>query len=417
MAYILDITTRIQPHAFFNFAARYCDMLLELHRHCGEKSIQESQLLQVIRRFSTPDSPASSYLLEQLCKLGFLEYSPGADMLYEMPHTISKLLGYLLNEYRLTSAEVIQGYLQALDRFCNELEHATQQNNGDSTARILNETDENVERMRSDSHNNRQRIIAECVKAKVNRDKLSIRQRFELINHLYEKYLEPMRDMIDVSKEMDSQLERMQRVFDSGIEAFIMGRHVRQLFERSSARLLRLKRDIDGDFRESYRELMPLYERYRKESMIASGAANALKEISNHGLHKMRLASKVGLCQFRTQWLIPDGELEAYMYDISDYQPQSVKIDPNRASNGHPAFISVMTLEQLLKGIAKIDDVLEWVLNKFPDENLAQHLRIYGMFYTQLSGEFSFATSTRDYSSDGAMLRAHPMSFKVGEYE
>jgi hypothetical protein len=165
-----------------------------------------------------------------MCKLGFLEHSPGTDMLYEMPHTISKLLGYLLQEYRLTSTEVIQGYLQALDRFCNELEHAAQQKNGDFTARILSEADENIERMRSDSHNNRQRIIAECIKAKINSEKLSVKQRFELINHLYEKYLKPMRDMIDVTKEMDSQLERMQRMLISGTEIFLMERHVRQLF-------------------------------------------------------------------------------------------------------------------------------------------------------------------------------------------
>lgn len=413
----MDTTVKIQPSAFFNFAANNCDILLELYRHCGEQSIQESQALQIIRRFTTPESPSSTYLLEQMCKLGFLEYSPGADMLYEMPHTIGKLIGYLLHEYRLTSVEVIQSYLHVLDRSCNELEYAAEQNNGDSVARILSETDDNIERMRSDSHNNRQRIIAECIKAKENRDKLSIRERFELINHLYEKYLEPMRDMIDVSKEMDSQLERMKRVFNSGSEVFMMERHVRQLFERSSARLLRLKRDIDSDFRESYRELMPLYERYRKDSMIASGAASALKEISNYGLRKLQLATRVGLCQFRTQGLIPDGELEAYMYNISDYQPQCVTINPDQAADDQPAFISLNTLKQFLKNVTKIDDVLEWVLNNFPDESLSQCLRIYGMFYTQHLGEPTFASIRREYPCDGAVLRAYPMSFKVGEYE
>jgi hypothetical protein len=169
------------------------------------------------------------------------------------------------------------------------------------------------------------------------------------------------------------------------------------------------------DFRESYRELMPLYERYRKESMIASGAATALKEMSNHGFRKLQLASKVGLCQFRTHWLIPDGELEAYMYGISDYQPQFVQINPDQSTNNHPVFISMQTLKQLLKGIVKIDDVLDWIIKNFPNEGLAQHLRIYGMFYTQLSGEPSYAPTTREYSSNGALLRAYPMTFKVGE--
>ena len=413
----MDTNSQIQPQAFFRFAAKHCDMLLELYRHCGEQSIQESQLLQVIRGFSTPDSPASTYLLEQMCQLGFLEHSPGTDMLYEMPHSISKLLGHLLHEYRLTSAEVIQGYLQALDRFCNELEQAAQQKKGDATARILNEADENIERMRSDSRNNRQRIIEDCVKAKINPEKLSVRQRFELINHLYEKYLEPMRDMIDVNKEMDSQIERMQRVFNAGIQVFMTDRHVRQLFERSSARLLRLKRDIDNDFRESCRELMPLYERYRKESMIASGAANALKGITNHGVRKMKLAPKVGLCQFRTYGLIKDSELEAYMYNISDYKPQEVKIDPDHAPDTPPEFISMTDLNCLLKDVISIDDVLEWILNSFPNDSLTQHLRIYGMFHTQLSGEPSFASNRREYISDSTVLRACPMSFKVVKYE
>jgi hypothetical protein len=346
-------------------------------------------------------------------QLGFLEYAPGTDMLYEIPHAIGKLLGYLLHEYRLTSVEVVQGYLSALDRFCGELEHVCRQNNGEATARILYEADENIDRMRSDSHNNRQRIIAECVKAKINREKLSIRQRFELINHLYEKYLEPMRDMVDVNKEMDSQLERLHRVFLAGVHFFNLDRHIRQLFERSSARLLRLKIDIDNDFRESYRELMPLYERYRKESLIARGASQALSEIRNYGLRQLPLPSMLGICQFRTKGLIADNELEAYVYRISNYQPCKVCINPDRTTEKPPSFLRLNDLKQKLAGIVQIDDVLEWILHNFSAETPTQHLRIYGMFHSQIPGRISFSMSRRDYDSHGIILRTSPMCFEA----
>jgi len=402
---------QVQPQQFFRFAGDHCDMLLELYRHCDRQSISEARLLQVIRRFSTLESPSSGYLLERLLRLGFLEFSPGTDMTYEMPHAISRLLGFLLHEYRLTSVEVIQGYLKALDRFCGELEQAGARKDSDAVVRVIYEVDEHIERMRSDSLNNRQRIIAECVKAKINREKISVRRRFELINHLYTKYLMPMRDMIDVSKEMDTQLERLQLSLMAGKGRFETDRHVRQLCDQALARLLRLKRDIDEDFRQSYRELMPLYERCRKETLIARGATAALREIARAGVKPLDLAAHTGFASFRTQGLMADSELEAYMYGISHYEPKEVCIDPDLAVDTAPAFTGLSDVKRHLAGIAQIDDVLKWILAVFSTEAVAGHLRIYGMFHTEGLGRLSFSDQASLYQSHDTTLRACPMKW------
>jgi hypothetical protein len=402
---------QVQPQQFFRFAGEYCDLLLELYRHCGRQSISEAHLSRVIRRFGTPESPSSGYLVERMLCLGFLEYSPNTDMAYEMPHAISGLLGYLVQEYRLTSVEVIRGYLKALDRFCLELDQAGGQADGDAVVRIVYEIDEHIERMRSDSLNNRQRIIADCVKAKINSEKSSVRQRFELINHLYTKYLMPMRDMIDVSKEMDTQLERLQRSLTTGKERFEADRHVRQLYDRALARLLRLKRDIDVDFRESYRELMPLYERCRKETLIAQGATAALKEIGREGIKKLDLTNRLGLASFRTQGLIDDLGLAAYLYGVSEYEPREVCIDPDLAGNTIPVFTGLSDLKRHLHVLPHIDDVLQWILEVFPQEGLSGHLRLYGMFYTENLGCLTFADEPQLYQSHGMTLKACPMTW------
>jgi hypothetical protein len=402
---------QVQPQQFFRFAGEHCDLLLELYRHCERQSISEARLLQVIRRFTTPDSPSSRYLVERLLQMGFLELPPDTDMAYEMPHAIGKLLGFLLQEYRLTSVEVIQGYLKALDRFCNELEQASIQHNGDAVARLIYEVDEHVERMRSDSLSNRYKIIDECEKAKVNRDKLSVRQRFELINDLYSKYLMPLRDMIDVSKEMDTQLERLQRSLAVGKNRFETKRHVRQLYDRASARLVRLKRDIDKDFRQSYLELRPLYERCRRETLIAQGASAALREIARTGIKKFDTSRYTGFAAFRTQGLMADIELEAYLYGIIHYEPKAVRIEPDRPTDAPPEFTGLSDLRQHLAGIDRIDDVLQWILEIFANEALSGQLRIYGMFHSEHLGRLDFSDQRRSYQSHSITLKAYPMQW------
>jgi hypothetical protein len=401
----------VQPLQFFRFAAEHCDMLLELYRHCEHQSIPEARLQQVIRRFTTPESPSTPYLVDRLLLLGFLELSPDTDMAYEMPHAISKLLGFLLHEFRLTSMEVIQGYLQALDRFCDELEQAGTQKHGDAAVRVIYEIDEHIERMRSDSLNNRQRIIDECEKAKINHEKNSTRLRFELINHLYTQYLRPMRDMIDVSKEMDSQLERLQRCLTSGKDLFQIERHVRQLYNRTLARLLRLKRDINEDFRQSYRELMPLYERYRKETRMAQGATTALRTIARAGVKKLDLATHTGFASFRTQGLMADSELEAYLYGINHYEPRAVRIDPDLVAETAPVFTGLSDLKRHLAECSHIEDVLQWILDVFSQEGVSGHLRLYGMFHTENLGRLVFSDIPHLYHSHDVTLKACPMKW------
>jgi len=221
----------------------------------------------------------------------------------------------------------------------------------------------------------------------------------------------PMRDMIDIHKEMDTQLERLQLSLMGGKGRFETDRHVRQLYDRALARLLRLKRDIDEDFRQSYRELMPLYERGRKETLIARGATAALREIARAGVKPLDLATHTGFASFRTQGLMADSELEAYMYGISHYESKEVCIDPDLAGDAVPAFTGLSDVKRHLAGVAQIDDVLKWIIEVFSNEGLSSHLRIYGIFHAESLGHLSFSDQPSLYQSHSITLRAYPMKW------
>ncbi len=406
---------QVQPQQFFRFAADHCGLLTELYHHSSDRAISEAQVLGIIRKASGPDSPAANYLFERMLQLGFLEAAPGADAVYEIPHSFGQLLGFLLHEYRLTSVEVIQGYLKALDRFCMELDQASQNENGEAVVRILIETDEHIERMRADSRHNRDAIIAACVEAKTNEQRLRIRQRFELINHLYEKYLKPMRDMINVEKEMDAQVGRLGRSVGLCREMFLMDRPVSGRLEATSARLLRLRRDIDTDFRESYRELTPLYEQFRRESLIARGAAMALEHISKKGIKGLELCKRIGLGVWQTQSLVSNVSLEACIHRICNYKPQRVRIDFGEIAEQKTEYIDTEDFAERLGENQPIDDVLAWVIGEFPDVPLGQVLKVYGMVHGGQFGKVNFGTEMRQYHRPGCILKAWPMRLEITE--
>lgn len=92
-----------------------------------------------------------------------------------------------MREHRLTSTKVLQVSLTDLGELREELDGAARQNLGHQAARALNDISQLIERIRQDSHSNREAIIGEVIKLKSNRDRRTPRERFAIINHLWSR--------------------------------------------------------------------------------------------------------------------------------------------------------------------------------------------------------------------------------------
>jgi hypothetical protein len=76
---------------------------------------------------------------------------------------------------------------------------------------------------------------------KSNKEQRSVRERFEIINRLWTRYLEPLRDLIDVRKSMDAAMDDLERVMRSGAQAFDLDGALNREFYRSRTRLTRIQ--------------------------------------------------------------------------------------------------------------------------------------------------------------------------------
>lgn len=397
----------VNPQTFFRFAADHHELLVELFPH--RDGITESELLRLIRRFSGEGSPSAGYIVDRLRELGFIDAAPHATAQFEMTRPFAELMASLLREYRLTSVEVIRGYFTAMDSMAGELSQAIAGKNGDLLVRAMNDVAEHVERMRHDSRRNRDEVIATAMNVKSNRERILPRRRYEIINRLWTRYLVPLRDMIDTQKAMDVSLDRMEHVLKEAAECFQLDGAVAPAVNTSRARLLRLRRDVVLDFRESIREIAPLYEELRRENALARGASHALEMLGKQGLAKLALPARLGICNWQQQGLFSDAALEAYLMTLRGYVPARPQPLRERVAASARDHVRLDEFDALVARALPIDDALLWLAATYPGVPLRTILRLYGRLHSRQHGETVFGPEIEEYAMCGVALLAHPM--------
>lgn len=397
----------VNPQTFFRFAADHHELLVELYQR--RDGITEAELLQLVRRVSVEGGPSASYLVDRLRELGFIDYAPHATAQYEMTRPFAELMSSLLREYRLTSVEIIRSYFTAMDSMAGEIAQATKDKNGDLMVRSLNDTSEHVERMRHDSRRNRDEVINTAMRVKSNRDRMPPLRRYEIINRLWTRYLVPLRDMIDTQKAMDASLDRMERTLEAAEDCFQIDGAVAPAIGMGRARVRRLRRDVVLDFRESIREIAPLYEELRRENALARGASHALEIITKQGLSFIALPERLGVCNWQQQGLFSDAALESYFITLSDYVPTRPQSLREGAAGNAREHIRLEEFDAVVIAALPIADAIAWLRQAYPDVPLGTLLKLYGRMHSGRYAVPTFAENIEEYATSNAILAAYPM--------
>lgn len=348
-------------------------------------------------------------MIEQLQSLSIIESIPDATASFELTAPVLNLLSFLLREHRLTSTKVLQVYLSDLSDLREELDSAARQNLGHQAARALNDISQLIERVRQDSHSNREGIIGEVIKLKSNRERRTVRERFEVINHLWSRYLEPLRDLIDVKKAMDAGLDDLDRSLTVSGRTFVLDSALAREFSRCQARLLRLRREMTEDFNESIREVEPLYVSLKKESELVRGASLALERMDRLGLASLQLTEMIAIPVWRIEGTFSDTSLEAFLHGIKGYQPGISEPLIDTGEVPETDFILPSELFDRLESALPVDDLLAWLLENYPQAGPGEMVRAYGRVFLDEPKTMHFGEEQRRYPLDNVTLIARPI--------
>ncbi len=395
------------PQSFFRFAARYYPLLLDLFYR--REGFTEADLRNRIEALGNEGDPGPATVIDQLLSFSIIEPIPDATASFELTAPVQNLLSFLLREHRLTSAKVLQVYLTDLGELRDELDNAARQNLGHQAAGALNDISQLIERIRQDSHGNREAIVGEVIKLKSNRERRSTKARFEVINHLWSRYLEPLRDLIDVKKAMDASLDDLERSMVTNGRRFTLDGVLTREFSRCRARLLRLRREMTEDFYESIREVEPLYISLKRESELVRGASLALEKMDRSGVASLQLDEMIAIPVWQIQGTFSDTALASFLHGIKGYEPGIPQPLVESGEISIPECILASELYALLVADLPVDDLMAWLLEHYPEVGVGELVRAYGRVYLHALGTMHFAGEERRYSMSDATLVAHPV--------
>ena len=304
------------PASFLQFAADRTNLLLALFER-GE--VDDAELLALINKHRTEADPATDHLRRQLEEYGIIERSPISEIAFELTLPMRELFSWLTHKQRLSSATVLRGYLDDLKLDAKELETAIKGSDANMAMLSLKEIDGTIDRLRSLSTANRESTISESQALRSAGSGISSVVRYQTVRRLWERFLEPLRQLVDIKGEMELRFEALRTVLDDGERQFTTHGAVYRAFARTIARVARLRRSALDDHRSSVQEIAPLYERMRRENLWVRGASSALQRIRKEGISSLGIDNRLGILSWRTQFLMSDEKLRTRISGLVGY--------------------------------------------------------------------------------------------------
>ncbi len=399
----------IAPHSFFRFLAENTEWVMTLY---GRGALDEAELHGLIARHRSEAQPTVEYLYRQAEELGILERAAHADASFELSQALGELLAWLTHRQQLTTAKVLRAYLFDIGSTEGDLAEAIQGGDASRATLALRELDRTIEKVRLLSEGNRESVVSEAQGLRSGSGEVSAVDRFVVVRRLWERHLEPLRDLVSVSGEMETLLDRLVGTLGDGERRFLAHGGLRRAFARAAARLARMRRAAAEDHLAAVNEIAPLYERLRRDSRLQRGAAEVLRRIRAEGIGPLRINGRLGLTGWRPQGLLSDDKLRARFAALAGYEPRP----PAPLGEAPPPpdlqLITETDLARFLGAAVPLEDTLAFVLARWPTHPLTAQLRAFGRIASGAYGPVHVPEDAgpRQYPVAHGRLEAWPLA-------
>ncbi len=375
------------------------------------------ELLALIARHRSDQQAGTDHIRAQIEELGVVERTAHAETAFELSHPVLELLTWLTRRQRLSSATVLQAYLDDLSGVERELSEAIHARDASKASLAVKDLDGLVERVRTLSDANRDSIVTEAQALRSAGSDVSAVDRFQVVRRLWDRYLEPLRQLVAVKGEMDQRLGGLHQLLVEGEQLLVTHGAVQRAFSRAVSRLARMRRAASEDHLAAVVEVAPLYERLRRDSRWVLGASRALSRLRSEGAAALDLDRRMGLTGWRTRYLMSDDQLRARLAGLIGYQPEGPVVLASPSPSAHVPLITRDELRAALAAAVPVHDVLALVLERWPDRPLDSQLRAFGHVAGGKFGPVAVTegTGARDYAVPAVNIEAWPLTLEEVE--
>ena len=401
---------KINPQTFFNFCAAHTTLLRALAEHVGE--VSQTDVLRLIRvnPALTDESPETTR--RRLRELQILVPTEPGSELYSLADPIARLLTYLFNEANPATPEMIHGYVMSLETTSKRLARALDEEDVQQVRFSFEEIGQTLRRIKADLDETHHAILSEAARYKIERSRVSVREKYRRIVHWMKRYVEPMIAIINAEGPMRAAFDETERL--------LMRARNEALFNDlpALARNQRILRLVASHalrvFTQCRKEIQPIYEALRRSTFIAEGAARALEKLHNEGLSKWGVEPLIGVYALRFQNVPGDAAIASVLRRLVEYPPEPPPVlafpDKQEDPIGLRRLTWLDSLPQVVQPALPINDLFQWLIENSPNKDMSQVLTGFStlIFHPMFQAHFTDADACVYLMNDG-ILDASPV--------
>lgn len=404
---------KIPAGTFFNFCAVHVPLLRALMEADGD--VSESDVRNYIRA-SLPSDESPEMTWRRLNELQIVVRSePGSDF-YFMADPVKRLLSYLFDEATASTPELIAGYIDSVEILDKQLSRATEEEDTTGIRLALEELQQTLRRIQNDLEETHRCILAEVARYKIERQGVSVREKFRRIVYWMDRYIDPLVNIVRPDGPLRAAFDETERLLyrarEQGVYNDVPG------LERHSRHLRVVQRHALRIFQQCRRELQPLYESLRRASFIAEGAAIALEKFQREGVDRVAEAHIVPIFALRWQNAPAENTLDQVLRNITEYEPEPAPVLPLSSDESVPESyqrrVWLDSLGDTARSALPIDDLLHWLVTTNADRDTESILVGFTalVFGEGLISHFTDDTS-REYRTTDGVLAAQPVQLEA----
>lgn len=406
---------KINPADFFRFCSRHTALLRELVER-SDAQITDGQLLALARRCASESEEQPAITVKRLKDLRIVEPESELDRgWFVIAGPVVQLVRYLLHDAKPATSQTVLGHVNSIESFCRILGKAVGNDDVTHAEMAVSDLNQTLRRIYDDIGATHESILGAVAEFKTSGRSVSVRDKFQRIVYWMEVYVIPMVEIIRVNGVMEAafaETERLMRLASDRTVFNNVGSIDRSL------RFIRLVRRYSlRVFEECRREIQPLYQALARSNNIAAGAAMALERLRRDGVDRWGAEPLIPVFTFRQYHAPSDGGIRTAFERVILSPPE---IPPTIDFNEKPTRSEAMRRREWLDSLPDvassdlpIHDLLQWLIERFPDLNTADILGGFSALFFHDDFEAHFTSeSSREYETPEHVIHARPLRLK-----
>jgi hypothetical protein len=381
-----------EPRAYLRFIVDEWPLIEAIYERTQRAAIRLHTLRELAAELS------SLRTIERLIELGVIIPLPHSPA-YEMGEMVQNLVAELKREHVLGLADEIRVYLEDLQKQTSGIVEALDSPDHEKLRRHAMALGSRIKAIQRQLRNNSQAVEDIATRAKTRRRYTPIHQRYAEVLEAWDSYVDPIREMVDPTGPFEALFEHLENELRHASRTIL--RHGGLIRERRNLDILLFRlQHLRGLLREhlavAVDRLLPLVREIRRNSVIARGAAIALKQIRDGEWGAEALSAIFPM----SRRVIPNAiagpdVIEAFVADLQHFTPavQDFAGPAEERIRAAPLFSADATLAEL-RGALPVPDLLAWLIGTC--DPIADVDDLLDLYFNVLAPGSAFKAATGD---------------------